>query len=123
MRLVFIYIKYFLNNFFYINFFFNKNYYFINFCKEGFLIDFIQKSYLNSFIFNWIILGSQKINFKFFNKILINFILSYIIKLLANIFNINIVFSFNWLLFKLIIILIFFLQIYFFIFFYNIIGF
>jgi hypothetical protein len=39
----------------------------VNFFKEGFLIDYIQKFIFDLFILNWIILGSFKINFSFFN--------------------------------------------------------
>jgi hypothetical protein len=57
---------------------FNKNNY--SLIQEGFLIDFIQKLLLDLVLLNWVILGSQKLNFSFINKVFISFILLLLLK-------------------------------------------
>ena len=50
-------------------FFFNKSIW-INFFREGFLIDYIQKDVFDTFVLNWIIKGSLKLNLAYFNKLI-----------------------------------------------------
>jgi len=47
------------------------------------LVDFMQKLFINAFLVNWVILGSQKLNFSFFNKRLHQSLFCYIIKPLS----------------------------------------
>lgn len=60
-----------------------------NFFKEGFLVDFIQKSYFDYFVWNWLILGSLKLNFSFLNSLQSKFIFHQILFLIF-LFMINI---------------------------------